>query len=202
MHTFMRSDTSIDSAISRARDCKTLILDLRGNGGGIVDIEKRLTGYFFDKDVKIGDEKTRKDTKESIAKTRGSGIFKGDLIVLVDHDSASAAEVFAKVIQLQKRGKIIGDRTRGAVMTSRFFPLESGIGNILPFGTSVTVGDLIMTDGKSLEKIGVTPDEIVLPTAQDLAASKDPVLAYAIKLAGIDVTPEKAGTFFPFEWPK
>jgi C-terminal processing protease CtpA/Prc len=200
MHTFVRSDTSVDSAISRARDCKTLILDLRGNGGGIVDIEKRLIGYFFDKDVKIGDEKTRKEVKERLAKTRGSGLFTGDLIVIVDHDSASAAEVFAKVIQLQKRGKILGDKTRGAVMTSRFFPMESGIGNVLPFGTSVTVGDLIMTDGQSLEKIGVTPDEIVRPTGLDLATSKDPVLAYAIKLAGIDVTPEKAGSYFPFEW--
>lgn len=202
MHTFVRSDTSVDSAMAKARDCKTLILDLRGNGGGIVDIEKRLIGYFFDKDVKIGDEKTRKETKERMAKTRGSGVFSGDLIVLVDHDSASAAEVFAKIIQLEKRGKIIGDKTRGAVMTSRFFPLESGIGNILPFGASITVGDLIMTDGKSLEKIGVTPDQTILPTGQDLATSKDPVLAHAIKLAGIDVTAEQAGKYFPFEWPK
>ena len=202
MHTFVRSDTTVDSAMGKARDYKTLIIDLRGNGGGIVDIEKRLIGYFFDKDVKIGDEKTRKETKERMAKTRGSGTFKGGLIVIVDHDSASAAEVFAKVIQLEKRGKIVGDKTRGAVMTSRFFPLESGIGNILPFGASVTVGDLIMTDGKSLEKIGVTPDEIMLPTGLDLATSKDPVLANAAKLAGVNITPEEAGKFFPFVWPK
>ena len=137
-----------------------------------------------------------------MAKTRGGGVFKGDLIVVVDHDSASAAEVFAKVIQLEKRGKIVGDKTRGAVMTSRFFPLESGIGNILPFGASVTVGDLIMTDGKSLEKIGVTPDEIVLPSGKDLATAKDPVLAQAAKMAGVNITPEEAGKFFPYIWPK
>ena len=85
---------------------------------------------------------------------------------------------------------------------SRFFPLESGIGNILPFGASVTVGDLIMTDGKSLEKIGVTPDEIMLPSGRDLATTKDPVLAKAAKLAGVNITPEEAGKYFPFEWPK
>ena len=202
MHTFVRSDSSVDSAMAKARGCKTLILDLRGNRGGIVDIEERLTGYFFDKDVKIGDLKTRKETKERVAKTRGGGVFTGDLIVLVDSNSASAAEVFAKVIQLQKRGKIIGDGSAGAVMTSKFFDMDSGIGNYLFFGASITIGDLIMTDGKSLEKVGVTPDEIVRPTAQDLATSKDPVLAYAAKLAGIDITPEQAGAFFPFEWPK
>src|SRR6185503_1953379 len=79
MHTFVRSDSSVDSAMAKARGCKTLILDLRGNRGGIVDIEERLTGYFFDKDVKIGDLKTRKETKERVAKTRGGGVFTGDL---------------------------------------------------------------------------------------------------------------------------
>lgn len=202
MHTFVNSTDNIDSAMAKARNFKNLILDLRGNGGGYVEIEKRLIGYFFDKDVKIGDEKTRKETKERTAKTRGSGVFKGELIVLVDHDSASAAEVFAKIIQLEKRGKIIGDRTAGAVMTSKYFGMDSGIGNTLAFGATVTVGDLIMTDGKSLEKIGVTPDEIMIPTGKDLAESKDPVLSYAAKLAGVEISPETAGTFFPYIWPK
>ncbi|HSU26592.1 MAG TPA: hypothetical protein VLI65_11455, partial [Pyrinomonadaceae bacterium] len=87
-------------------------------------------------------------------------------------------------------------------MESKFFDLDSGFGKNLYFGTSVTVADLIMPDGKSLEKIGVTPDEIVLPTGKDLAESKDPVLAYAAILAGVELSPEKAGTFFPYEWPK
>lgn len=201
MQTFVLSDDMLDSAISKARGFKTLILDLRDNGGGYVDIEKRMLGFFFDRKIKIGDHKLRKEVKEMIAKPQ-TNIFKGDLIVLVDRDSASAAEVFAKVIQLEKRGKVIGDRTMGAVMTSRFFDLSTGFGNLLLYGASVTVGDLIMTDGKSLEKIGVTPDEVVQPTGKDLAEGKDPVLAYAAKLGGVELTPEKAGTFFPFEWPK
>jgi C-terminal processing protease CtpA/Prc len=202
MHTFSRSTDGLDAAMGKARNYKNLIIDLRGNRGGLVDVELRMVGYFFDKDVKVGDEKGRKETKERIAKSRGGGVFTGNLFVLVDSESASAAEVFAKVIQLEKRGKVIGDRSSGAVMTSRFFGMDSGIGNILPFGASITVGDLIMTDGKSLEKIGVIPDEIVLPTGGDMASSKDPVLAYAAKLAGVELTADMAGTFFPFEWPK
>jgi C-terminal processing protease CtpA/Prc len=57
-----------------------------------------------------------------------------------------------------------------------------------------------MADGKSLEGTGVTPDETVLPTAEDIAAGRDPVLAYAAKLAGLEIDPVKAGKLFPFEW--
>lgn len=193
----------IDMMMGKARNYKALILDLRGNGGGYVDAEKRLIGHFFNKDIKIGDEKTRKESKEMIAKTQGANGFKGELIVLVDSESASAAEIFAKIIQLEKRGRVIGDRTAGAVMTSRFFPMSNGTdANVLYFGASITVGDLIMTDGKSLEKIGVKPDMIRLPSGKDMSETKDPVLSYAAKLFGVEITPEKAGTMFPVIWEK
>lgn len=59
-----------------------------------------------------------------------------------------------------------------------------------------------MKDGQSLERIGVTPDEIKLPVPADLAAKRDPVLAYAASLLGVTLTPEKAGALFPLEWRK
>lgn len=200
MNTFATSEIHVDEMMGKAKRFKSLILDLRDNGGGLVDIEKRLLGYFFDREVKIGDLKGRKETKPITAKGNPSDSFKGQLIVLVDPDSASASEVFSKIIQLEKRGKIIGDKTAGAVMTSRFFVQRLGVGTNLYFGATVTVSDLIMPDGKSLEKVGVTPDEIMVPTGQDLANGHDPVLAYAAKSLGVDLTPEKAGTYFPIEW--
>lgn len=202
MTTFEASDSHIDTMMGKAKGYKSLILDLRGNGGGYVSILKRLVGYFFDKEIKIGDEKGRKKTEPLLAKTRGDGVFKGNLIVLIDHNSASSSELFARLIQMEKRGKIIGDTSAGAVMESRYFPMETGVGNTLWFGASITTIDLIMTDGKSLEKVGVTPDEIMLPKGADIAESKDPVLSYAAKQFGVEITPEKAGTFFPLEWPK
>jgi C-terminal processing protease CtpA/Prc len=59
------------------------------------------------------------------------------------------------------------------------------------------VSNVVMPDGASLEGRGVVPDEVVLPTAQDLAAGRDPALARALALAGVLVSPERAGRMFP-----
>jgi carboxyl-terminal processing protease len=160
----------------------------------------RLAGYFFDHDVKIADMKGRKEMKPILAKTRGSSIYKGQLLVLIDSESASASELFARTIQLENRGKIIGDRSQGAVMASRQYDHETGVGQVLYFANSVTVADLIMTDGKSLEKGGVIPDETLLPTAEDLSAQRDPVLARAAELMNVKLDPAKAGSLFPRDW--
>jgi len=103
----------VDQLMSRARKYKTLIVDLRGNGGGYNVTLERFVGYFFDHDVKVGELKGRKELKPILAKTQGDKIFKGSLIVLIDSESGSAAELFARVVQLEKRGKVFGDRSAG-----------------------------------------------------------------------------------------
>ena len=202
MPTFDVTEQVVDDMMGRARRFKTLVLDLRGNGGGYEDALLRLTGYFFDRDVKVGERKGRKESKVLTAKTRGDKAFKGDLVVLVDSNSGSAAEMFARVVQLEKRGTVIGDRTAGAVMRSRYFGRETGVGRVLYFGSSITTDDVLMNDGRSLEHVGVTPDEVMLPTGADLAARRDPVLTRAAALAGVQLDPEKAGALFPIDWKK
>jgi len=199
MTTFTANEDHIDAMMSKASKYKSLLIDLRGNGGGYTDTLSRLTSYFFDHEVKIADQKGRKETKPLLAKTHG-GVYKGQLIVLIDSESASASELFARIIQLEKRGTVLGDRSAGAVMTSRYYDHQTGVGQVLYFGNSITVADLIMPDGKSLEKTGLVPDEIVLPTGADMASKRDPVLSRAAEILGVKIDPEKAGTFFPKEW--
>lgn len=200
MPQFDLTKDGVDELVDKAKNRKALILDLRGNGGGAVETLLRLIGNFFDHDVTVGDVKRRKETKPFIAKTRGADGFKGQLVILVDSDSASASELFARVMQLEKRGTVLGDRTAGKVMVSRTHPHQIGVDTLVVYGASVTEADVIMSDGKSLEQTGVTPDEISLPTAEDLRARHDPVLSRAAALVGVKLDPFEAGKLFPFRW--
>jgi carboxyl-terminal processing protease len=178
--------------ITKARGYKTVVLDLRSNGGGSVDALRELVSRCFEREILVASETRRGKTVREVAKPAKKA-FPGRLIVLVDSRSASAAEMFARIVQIEHRGIVLGDRTAGAVMTSRLFSHNVGSRLVAFYATSVTVGDVRMSDGASLEKIGVDPDEIVLPTPADLAAGRDPVLAEAIALAGGAITSEEAG---------
>ncbi len=202
MPAFDMLEEDVNKMADKFRKHKALILDLRGNGGGYVINLERLLGYFFDHDVKIADLKGRKEMKPQMAKTRGDKTFKGQLVVLIDSQSGSASELFARVVQLEKRGTVIGDRSAGAVMQSRHHGHQIGIDVVVFYGVSITNADVIMTDGKSLESVGVTPDMVMLPTAADLAAGHDPVLAKAAELVGFKMDAAKAGSMFPVEWRK
>jgi C-terminal processing protease CtpA/Prc len=159
-----------------------------------VTTEEHLISQFFPTDVKIADVVTRERKDERMSKGRGAKAFRGELIVLTDSQSASAAEMFARVIQIEKRGKIIGDLSAGAVMTSitiGLFPSE--LSAMTRVGMSVTVADVIMRDGSRLEKIGVVPDLPIIPNAEALSKKLDPVLAVAAHSFGATLTPEDAG---------
>jgi C-terminal processing protease CtpA/Prc len=199
---FLFTQGQVDDVMKKARKNQALIIDLRGNGGGSVETLKEFLSNLFDHDVKIADRKMRDNSKPVLAKSSGKDAFVGKLIVLVDSMSGSASEILARVIQLEKRGTVIGDQSAGAVMEARRYSYKIGFETQLFYGASITDADLIMTDGKSLEKVGVTPDELLLPNAADLAAGRDPILARAVQLAGGKMTPETAGKLFPYEWAK
>jgi C-terminal processing protease CtpA/Prc len=198
--SFDLTSDGIDERVDKIKKYKTLILDLRRNGGGAVETLQRLIGNLFDHDITIGNMKLRKESKPMVAKTRGDSGFKGQLFVLVDSNSASASEVLARVVQLEKRGTILGDRSAGKVMRSRLCPHQIGLEIVVFYGVSVTDADLIMSDGHSLEGIGVSPDEILLPTAEDLRSQKDSVLSRAATIAGGTLDAAEAGKLFPFKW--
>jgi carboxyl-terminal processing protease len=196
---FAFSDSEVDSIIGRMRAHKGVVLDLRANAGGYLDTLDRLLGGIFEKDVKICDRIGRDSTKTVAVTGRRGSAFTGRFAVLIDSESASASELFARVVQLEKRGPVVGDRSSGMVMGAKIYPHEFSVNTRVFYALSVTEADLVMKDGKSLEHQGVDPDIIILPTSLDLASKRDPAMAKAAELIGVDLSPEEAGTIPAYE---
>ena len=190
-----------DKYLNLAQKHKALILDLRGNPGGNESVLAKVIARLFDKEVIVGERIQRKHTNTWKVEPKDSEkTFRGKLIVLIDSESASAAEIFARIIQIEGRGMVIGDRSSGMVMEAEHSYFVAGMAPPIPAGVSVTVADLRMRDGKSLEHVGVEPDRVVLPSPQDMAAGRDPALAAAAAEVGVQLTPEQAGKLFPTVW--
>ena len=203
LRSFLVEPSVIEKMMRQTAGKKSLILDLRGNSGGYVKTTRKLISYFFDRKVKVGTVKGRRDERDEYVEPNYENRFGGQLAVLIDSDSASAAEVFARVIQLEKRGTVIGDKSAGMVMTSQIWESAYIDGtyyqNITFFALNVTVFDLIMTDGKSLEKTGVSPNVLSLPSALELVQRRDRQLSFAAGEFGHKISPADAGKIFPRE---
>ncbi len=200
LESFSIEQKYIDRMMDDASKHQKLILDLRGNRGGYVKVMQRLIGYFFDREIPIGTMVMRNKSLERSAKPVKGKIFNGNIIVLTDSNSGSASEVFARVMQIQKRGTIVGDVSAGAVMTSYLISMTNargvpGMETLSGFALNVTISDLIMSDGSRLEKVGVIPDHLVGPSPAALSGKNDPVLAYSASLFGASLSSEKAATF-------
>ena len=197
MPSFAFDPEEVVRLTAQFKNSSALVIDLRGNGGGYVKTLEEIAGYFFTEDKKIADLVGRKKMDPQMAKTKGDKAFTGKVVVLIDSASGSASEIFARLMQLEKRGIVLGDVSAGAVMQSMGHSLDAGSESSIAYGVNVTNADVIMSDGKSLEHVGVTPDEKIIPTAADVAARHDPVMARALELLGANVNAVDAGKIFP-----
>ena len=125
---------------------KKLILDLRGNSGGVMDASIQIANEFLKKDQLIVYTKGRTETKNE-ARATGNGEFEtGDLVILIDEQSASASEILAGAIQDNDRGTIIGRRSfgKGLVQEPVNFPDGSGM--------RLTIARYYTPSGRSIQK--------------------------------------------------
>ena len=103
-----------------------LILDLRGNTGGFLDIAYGMANEFLERNQLVVYQEGRR-TKRQNFYSDGRGRFrKGRLVVLVDEGSASASEIVAGAVQDWDRGLVVGRRTFGKGLVQRMFPLSDG----------------------------------------------------------------------------
>jgi carboxyl-terminal processing protease len=145
-----------------------LIVDLRGNGGGISTMASGICGWLCRDEFVLGAMHQRQGLAELEVYPQ-TGIFDGPLAILIDGQSASTSEILAAGLKERRRARLFGELTAGAALPSVFKSLPTG--DLFQFA----VADVTTPSGALLEGNGVAPNEVVLRTRADLEAGRDPV---------------------------
>jgi len=159
------------------RGAPAAIIDLRHNPGGLLVALNFVVGEFFDHGFSyaVSVDRTGR-TRELKAILFGSARYAGKIAVLTDEASGSAAELFAAVIQEQRRGIVVGRKTGGDVLSARFVRL--GDGGLLELSDR----DLRTAGGRRLERNGVVPDvACAKPTLEEIRTGRDPDIEAALR---------------------
>lgn len=149
-----------------------LVIDLRGNPGGITLMADGISGWLSDRTFLLATMHLRQGHM-GFTVTPQAGAFLGPLAVLIDSRSASTSEIMAAGLQEAGRARIFGETSPGAALPSVFKALPTG--DLFQYA----IADLQTPRGILIEGRGVIPDEAVGRTRADLAAGRDPVLAAA-----------------------
>ena len=139
--------TTLDGMV-QSNGIQRLILDLRGNGGGIIDEAIQIVSYFVPKDTEVVSTKGKIERSNSSYKTQTSPIFPNiPLVVLVNGQSASASEIVAGALQDLGRATIVGERTFGKGLVQNIRPIAYG-GHL-----KVTTSKYYLPSGRCIQAI-------------------------------------------------
>jgi len=153
-----------------------LVLDLRGNPGGYLDTAIEVVSQFIPDGVVMRERSG--DGSEKTYEAHSGGLATDiPLVVLIDKGSASASEIVAGAIQDRGRGQIVGETSYGKGSVQTWHALAGDNGAV-----RVTIARWLTPNGRSIHKLGITPDVVVERTDDDRAAQRDPQLEEAIKL--------------------
>jgi len=159
----------------QARGARAWVLDLRGNGGGALPAVARVAANFLD-NRPVGIAVDRDGNRQTINAEGRSAIPRTPLVVLVDHETASGAEILAAALREYGIAPIVGVATAGSVGIATTQQLPDGS------AVQLTISRLVSPSGAQLDKVGVQPDVAAELTVADLERGEDPQLTRAIEL--------------------
>ena len=189
----------LERAMSDLKSCRGIVLDLRGNSGGIAALVMGASGFFVNEPVSLGSMITRAGTLRYMANPRRSNRkgevvepFAGPVAILIDPGSASTTEIFAKGMHDIGRARLFGDTTAGQALPATLTRLPGG--DLLLH----VIADFKSPNGTRLEARGVVPD-VVLPLrrSQLLAGVDAPMSAAMEWIAGEHRSAARTATSVP-----
>ena len=165
----------LDAALFRLRSegMRSLIMDLRGNPGGLLTASVEVVDKFVTDGV-IVSTRGRSSLEDYNYTAHKAGTWDVTLAVLIDGDSASASEIFAGAIKDHHRGEIIGQRSYGKGSVQGIFPLS-----VAGAGVRLTTAKFYSPSGAAISKVGVEPT-IKVPTIHRVAKPVDELASNAV----------------------
>ncbi|HSU16216.1 S41 family peptidase [Longimicrobium sp.] len=171
----------LNAAMDSLRDADGIVVDLRGNLGGVGAMAPGFAGHFLDRVDTLGIMRTRTGTLYLVSyprtvdtQARPVRPFAGPVAVLTDAMSASTSEFFAGGLQQLGRVRVFGEPTAAQALPAYAQKLPDG--DVLMHA----VADFTGKTGKRFEGLGVTPDVAAPPTRDALLAGRDPALEAAL----------------------
>lgn len=155
---------------------KAIIVDLRGNLGGVLGSMIGLSGMLTDRQINLGTFISRTGREAFVVASKLKH-FKGRVVLLVDGQSMSATELFTAGLQGNARAVVVGERTGGRSLPAVWIKLETGAVMLYP------VADFMTPKGTSLEGVGLEPDHIVALERKALLQGVDTQLQRALAVA-------------------
>ncbi|NQT30157.1 MAG: S41 family peptidase [Candidatus Saganbacteria bacterium] len=161
LNTFenLASAREFEKALRQARDANGLIIDLRGNGGGLLQSAISIGSMFVDKGV-IVQTVDREGRKEQIEST-GRVLWRKPTVVLINEASASASEILAGALRDNKKATLVGSNSFGKASVQNVRRLSDGSALL------VTIAKYLTPNGEDINEKGISPDVLVLvPTLE------------------------------------
>lgn len=136
------------------KNIKALVVDLRNNGGGLVEEALNIADYFTDKDSKLLITVDKKE-KEEIRKAKQSKYINVPVVVLINENTASASEILAGALRDNGIAKIVGTKSYGKGVIQEVLTLQDGT------GIKITTNEYFTPNKTKINKVGIEPDETV-----------------------------------------
>lgn len=178
---FLKPDlvvTRFGESIHDCGKCPGVIIDLRGNPGGLGAMAMGIAGFLISQpDQKLGTMYMRSLPLRFVIFPRAE-VYEGPVAILVDSFTASTAEIFAGGMQDLKRARIFGEHTAGAALPSQIERLPNGD------GFQYAMANYISESGRQLEGNGVIPDVEIRLSRASLSEGHDPVVEAALAWLG------------------
>jgi carboxyl-terminal processing protease len=173
---------AFDRAVDEMRDCAGIVIDLRGNPGGVAGMVMGVAGHFMTERTPLGVLKTRTGELRLVANPRrvngqGESVepYADRVAVLIDPLSVSTSEIFAAGMQAAGRVRVFGQTSAGQALPANAVRLPND--DVLMH----VIADLTVPDGSRVEGRGVVPDVEVPLRQSDLLAGRDAALEAAVQ---------------------